>query len=312
MRTLVPVRVYHQPVMVQEVVSALWVRPGGRYIDCTVGEGGHAVAILEASTPGGQLLGIDLDSQALATAQQRLNPYRGSFLLVKANFSQLEEVAAEHSFTPVHGILIDLGLSSLQLEGEGRGFSFQVDEPLDMRFGTEQNLTAMDVVNRYSLQEIADIISQYGEEPRARQIAEAIVNSRPIGTTVELASIVKKAVARPWSRIHPATRTFQALRIAVNQELESLESVLQQAVKLLGHTARLVVISYHSLEDRLVKRFLRQEASDCICPPGTPKCTCGHKAVLKLTSKKVIKPSREEIQANPRSRSARMRVVERV
>ncbi|MBI4298275.1 MAG: 16S rRNA (cytosine(1402)-N(4))-methyltransferase RsmH [Chloroflexi bacterium] len=298
--------------MVKEVINGLWVRPGGRYIDCTIGEGGHSLAILEASLPGGQLLGIDLDSRALASAKERLSPYKDSFLLRKAGFSQLEEVVLEHNYAPVHGILFDLGLSSLQLGSEGRGMSFQRDEPLDMRFDLEQELTAMEVVNGYSQEELASVISRYGEEPRARQIAEAIVNHRPVHTTGELAYIVQSAGSRSPRRINPATRTFQAIRMEVNRELENLSEGLHQAVNLLGYTARLVVISYHSLEDRLVKLFLRQESSDCICPPGLPRCVCGHKAVLKLISKKVITPSLGEVQANPRSRSARLRIAEHI
>jgi len=301
----------HIPVLLEETMDALNVQPGGRYIDCTVGSGGHAAAILERSTPGGQLLGIDADPTAIEIAQERLAPYRGSFLLVNDNFKRLEDICKTYNFWPVHGILFDLGLSSLQLEN-GRGFSLRRDAPLDMRFDPRQNLTATDLVNTLPEQELADLLERYGEEHRSHQIARHIVQNRPIKTTVQLAAVLEEAVGPVRSRLHVATKTFQALRIAVNHELENLELALKQAVNLLGFGGRLVVISFHSLEDRIAKQFLHRESQDCICPPGTPVCICDHKPTLKVVAKKAIRPSLAERISNPRSRSAKMRVGERV
>ena len=302
----------HIPVLVEETVKALAVQPGGRYIDCTVGGGGHAAAILERSSPGGQLLGIDADPRAVRMANERLRDYGDSILLVNDNFASLQAICLRYDFQLVHGILFDLGLSSLQLGEHGRGFSFQEEGPLDMRLNPEQQITAADIINQSSEVELSDIIRGYGEEGYSRQIAQRIVRERPIETTLELARIVERAVGGRKGKIHPATKTFQALRIAVNHELENLESALEQAVNLLGFGGRLVVISYHSLEDRIVKKFMRQESRGCICPIGTPSCMCGHSASLKLISRKVITPSAQELKANPRSRSARLRVAERI
>jgi 16S rRNA (cytosine1402-N4)-methyltransferase len=301
----------HIPVLLDEVIDALQVQPGGRYIDCTVGEGGHATAILEKSSPGGMLLGIDADSQAIAVAKERLLPYGRAALLINENFTNLAAICSRLDFHPVHGILFDLGLSSLQLANTSRGFSFQFDAPLDMRFNPAQELTAAAIVNTFPEQDLATIIKTYGEERNSRQIAKLIVASRPLNTTLELAAVVRRAIGIR-RRIHPATRTFQALRIVVNQELEHLKVALEQSVNLLGFGGRVVVISYHSLEDRLVKEYLRKESQDCICPPQTPVCVCGHKASLKLIAKKAIVPLPSEIAANPRSRSAKMRVAERI
>ncbi len=300
----------HIPVLLNETIEALAVQPGGRYIDGTVGGGGHAAAILEHSSPGGQLLGIDADPEAVKVAQKRLEAYGSSVLIVNDNFANLENICIKYDFLPVHGILFDLGLSSRQLNGSGRGFSFQHDAPLDMRFSPSQRVTAADIVNTSSEAELAHIIKTYGEEGYSHRIARRIVRERPIKTTLELAKIIEQAVVSR-GRIHPATKTFQALRIAVNHELENLEAVLKQAINLLGFEGRLVVISYHSLEDRLVKHFMQRESKDCICPPGTPSCICQHTARLRLVSKKVITPSLEEVSLNPRSRSARLRVAER-
>ncbi|MBI4303559.1 MAG: 16S rRNA (cytosine(1402)-N(4))-methyltransferase RsmH [Chloroflexi bacterium] len=302
----------HIPVLLNETIKALAVRPGGRYIDCTLGGGGHAAAILEHSWPGGQLLGIDADPEALQIARARLERYRESILLVNDNFANLEAICYKYDFFPVHGVLFDLGLSSIQLETEGRGFSFQQEAPLDMRFDRHQKLTAADIVNTYSEAELAHLLLDYGEEWHSRQIARHIVRERPVETTTQLASIVERAVGGRRGKIHPATKTFQALRIAVNNELQNLESALGQAINVLGFEGRLVVISYHSLEDRIVKQFMQRESRDCICPPGTPACVCGHKARLWLINKKVITPSPEELALNPRSRSARLRVAERL
>ena len=302
----------HTPVLLKEAVRALTVQPGGRYIDCTLGNGGHARAILEQSSPGGQLLGIDADPEAIKAARSHLQRYRESIKLVNQSFANLENICLKYDFHPVHGILFDLGLSSLQLADAHRGFSFQQDGPLDMRLSPDQELTAADIVNHYSEDELANIIRAYGEEIRSRRIARSIVQERPLETTLQLARIVEKAVGGRKDRIHPATKTFQALRIAVNYELENLMSALRQAVNLLGFGGRLVVISYHSLEDRIVKQFLQRESRDCICPPRTPTCVCGHTASLKLVNKKIITPSAKEVELNPRSRSAKMRAAERL
>ncbi len=302
----------HVPVLLGDTIRALAVQPGGRYIDCTLGGGGHAAAILEHSSPGGQLLGIDADPQAIKVARTRLEAYKDSSLLVNDNFVNLQAICMKYDFFPVHGILFYLGLSSLQLDLNGRGFSFQHDAPLDMRFSPSQEITAADIVNEYSEAELANLIRTYGEESYSNRIARAIVAKRPIRTTLQLAELIKRVVGGRRGRIHPATRTFQALRIAVNQELENLESALKQAVDLLGFEGRLVVISYHSLEDRIVKQFMQREAKGCLCPPGTPTCLCGHKARLKLVTKRVMTPSLLEMQLNPRSRSAKLRAAERI
>lgn len=303
----------HMPVMVKEVIEALNARPWARYIDCTLGAGGHAAAILEHSFPGGQLLGIDTDPEAIKVAQARLDAYRDSIKFVNDNFVNLQAICRNHDFLspPINGILFDLGLSSLQLGDSVRGFSFQNDGPLDMRFSPTQKMTAAEIVNTCSEAELARIIWTYGEEEQSRRIARQIILTRPLETTFQLAQTVEQAVGSRRSRIHPATKTFQALRIAVNQELKNLESALKQAVNLLDFDGRLAIISYHSLEDRIVKQFLQREAKDCICPPETPTCICGHKTRLTIISKKVITPSSAEIQANPRSRSAKLRVAER-
>jgi 16S rRNA (cytosine1402-N4)-methyltransferase len=302
----------HIPVLVKETLEALAVQPGGRYIDCTLGAGGQAAAILEHSSPGGQLLGIDADPEAIKIARVRLEAYSGSTLLINENFASLQAICLKYDFFPVHGILFDLGLSSLQLNGSGRGFSFRHDAPLDMRFNPSQEVTAADIINTSSEAELAHLIRKYGEESYSRQIAHRIVNQRPIKTTLQLAETIEQAIGWRRGRIHPATKTFQALRIAVNQELEHLEAALKQAINLLGFEGRLVVISYHSLEDRLVKQFMRQESRGCICPPGTPTCVCGHTVSLRLINKKVITPSLVEVQLNPRSRSAKLRAAERI
>ena len=300
----------HIPVLLEESMATLGVEAGYCYVDCTLGGGGHARAILERSAPGGRLLGIDADPLAIETVRACLRPYGGRATLVNENFNKLEEVCASYRFTPVKGVFFDLGLSSLQLEEDRRGFSFQRNAPLDMRLSPEQEVTAADIVNNLSEAELAEVLEKYGEEPRARQIARRIVEGRPLSTTLELVQAVTRAVGRARGRIHQATRTFQALRIAVNRELENLESALRQAIRVLGLGGRLVVISYHSLEDRLVKDFLRREARDCLCPPRLPTCVCGHRRTLKPVTKGAVRPSAAEIEENPRSRSAKMRAAE--
>jgi len=302
----------HIPVLLKETIEALAVQPGGRYIDCTLGGGGHAAAILDHSSPGGQLLGIDADPEAIKVARTMLEAHSSSTLLINENFVNLQATCYKYDFFPVHGILFDLGLSSLQLNSDGRGFSFQHEAPLDMRLSPNQEVTAADIINTSSESELAHLIKTYGEERYSHKIAHRIVQERPIKTTLQLARTIEQAIGSRRDKIHPATRTFQALRIAVNQELEHLEAALRQTINLLGFEGRLVVISYHSLEDRIVKQFMQQESKDCICPPGTPTCICGHTACLKLVNKKVITPSPAEVQLNPRSRSAKLRAAERL
>jgi len=300
------------PVLLDEVVQALAVQPGGRYVDCTVGSGGHAAAILERSSPGGQLLGIDADPAAIAAARQKLIEYQSSLLLVCDKFHYLRDICLRNDFLPVHGVLLDLGLSSLQLEDAQRGFSFRYDAPLDMRHSPDQEITAADIINTYSETQLDTLIREYGEEPHSRQIVRRVIRERPISTSGQLTRLIEAAVGPRRGRIHPATRTFQALRIAVNRELEQLKEVLKQAVEILGFEGRLVVISYHSLEDRIVKQFMQREAAACVCPPEVMECICHHQATLRTLSRKVLKPSPFEVKRNPRSRSARLRAAERI
>ena len=303
----------HAPVMVREVIAALDVRPGGRYVDGTVGGGGHAEAILQAAAPGGALVGFDRDPKALKAARKRLQQFGGDARLVQESYTEMGRTCESIGFAPVHGVLLDLGLSSLQLEDAERGFSFQREGPLDMRFSPAQELTAAEIVNEYEQEQIADVLWRFGEEPKSRRIAARIVERRPLRTTTELAKVVEEAVGRRSRRqTHPATRTFQALRIAVNQELLSLETALPQAYGLLGDLGRLAVLSYHSLEDRIVKEFIRRESRDCVCPPRQPACTCDHRAGLRPVSRGAVRPAPEEVTKNPRSRSARLRVAERL
>jgi 16S rRNA (cytosine1402-N4)-methyltransferase len=304
----------HVPVLFQQVLDGLQIKPGGLYIDATVGGGGHAAGILAASSPDGRLLGLDRDSAAIEATRNRLTAYAGRVVLVHSSFGRLAQVTQDKGWAPVDGVLFDLGLSSLQLADSERGFAFMTDGPLDMRFDpTMGGPTAADLVNDLSLEELAALLYRYGEESQARRIAEAITAARPLHTTRELATLVEQAVSMGHrTRIHPATRTFQAIRIAVNDELAVLEAALPQAVETLAPGGRLVVISFHSLEDRLVKRFMRRESRDCICPPGLPACVCGHRATLRLVTRKPIRPTADETAVNPRSRSARLRVAERV
>jgi 16S rRNA (cytosine1402-N4)-methyltransferase len=297
--------------LLDDVLKIFNPRPGQRFMDGTIGAGGHAEAILQASSPDGRLLGLDADPAALRLARERLAPYLGRFHLENASFTRLAAVAHTHGFAPVDGILLDLGLSSMQLTASERGFSFQSEGPLDMRFDPRSPTTAADLVNRLPQEELADVLYQYGEERRSRAIARAIVAARPLHTTQELAGVVARAAGgRDRSKIHPATRTFQALRIAVNDELEALRETLPQAVSLLAPGGRLAVISFHSLEDRIVKNFFLQESKDCLCPPEQLVCTCGHRATLRIITRKPITAGSSETQANPRARSAKLRVAE--
>jgi len=301
----------HIPVLYDEVLTGLQPRPGAAYIDATLGAAGHAVGILRASAPDGRLLGLDADPEAVAFARQVLQPFGERATLRTANFRRLAAVARSAGFGQVAGILFDLGLSSRQLEAADRGFAFRREGPLDMRLDPRQEVTAADLVNGLPEKELADLIWRYGEERHARRIARAIVAARPLTTTDRLAQVVARAVGRR-GRIHPATRTFQALRIAVNDELGALEEALPQTLELLEAGGRLAVISFHSLEDRLVKRFFQREARDCLCPPESPVCTCGHRAALRIITRKPIRPGPAEVERNPRSRSARLRIAERL
>jgi 16S rRNA (cytosine1402-N4)-methyltransferase len=303
----------HIPVLLQEVVNALQPKADGVYIDATIGAGGHAAAILSASAPDGQLFGLDQDENALEIARRQLAEFGDRVHLLHSNFSQLEQVASRHGIPPADGLLLDLGVSSMQLDQPERGFSFQLDGPLDMRMDPQTGQSAADLVNSLPEEALADLIYQYGEEPHSRRIARAIVRARPIERTLELAQIVVKAIPakrQGKKKIHPATQTFQALRVAVNDELGALEQALSQAIRLLKPKGRLATISFNSLEDRIIKQFFRQESQDCICPPEQIICSCRHKATINIITKKPITPSLAEVDANPRARSAKLRVVE--
>ncbi|HFB52440.1 MAG TPA: 16S rRNA (cytosine(1402)-N(4))-methyltransferase RsmH [Anaerolineae bacterium] len=303
----------HQSVLTNEVLQYLNLHPGDRIIDCTLGAGGHAAAMLTATAPDGTLLGLDVDPAALAIARRRLEPFGERVITRQARFDAVATTAQGLSFFPVNGILADLGVSSMQIDTATRGFSFNKDGPLDMRMGPSAEQSAADLVNTLSEKALADIIYRYGEEPKSRRIARAIVRARPITGTLQLAAVVSRAIGGgKWRKTHPATRTFQALRIAVNDELGALERFLPQAVSLLAAGGRLAVISFHSLEDRIVKQFFKREASDCICPPEQPVCTCNHRATVTIITKKPVVASPEEQARNPRARSAKLRVAQKI
>ena len=302
----------HQPVLYKEIIHALQPQTGGHYVDGTLGAGGHARGILEASAPDGQLLGLDVDPQALAIARETLAPYEHRIHLVQASYTTLSEQLKKLQWDSVDGIVLDLGASSMQFDTPERGFSFQNDAPLDMRFGPHATQTAADIVNSYSERELADLIYEYGEDRDSRKIARAIVNKRPLHTTRELVAAIEAVSPRRGDRVHPATKTFQALRIAVNEELSSIESVLPQAVAGLRSGGRLAVISFHSLEDRIVKEFFRSQSKDLINPPYERIYEVERKAIIKEVNRKPITPSDEEIKDNPRARSAKLRIAEKM
>ena len=332
---------YHLPVMAGEVVRGLAVADGGVYLDGTLGEGGHSLAILQSASqdsgpresnqesgqesresaphvPGNArlVIGIDLDGRSVAEAARRLSRFGSRFLPLQGNYADMTALAAAQGIREIDGALLDLGFSSRQIDRPGYGFSFQSDEPLDMRYDPEQELDAAALLNSATGEELADLFHRYGEEPRARAIAAAIVReraSRPITATAELAALVERVAGRrPRHRLHPATRVFQALRIAVNRELENLQAGLEAAVTMLRPGGRLAVISYHSLEDRIVKNFMAHRAALCVCPPGLPVCVCGQEPTLAIVNRRVIRPSGEEVAFNPRSRSARLRLARRI
>jgi len=302
----------HQPVLYHEVLEALAPRSGKDYLDGTLGAAGHALGILESSAPDGRLLGLDLDLEALAIARQRLFDYRRRVLIRQASYKIAPEILQEIGWQKVHGILLDLGVSSMQIDRPSRGFSFMEEGPLDMRFDQTSGPTAAEIVNNLNEEALADIIWQFGDERYSRRIARAIVEARPIMTTQELVEVIDSAVPGYTSQIHPATRTFQAIRIATNKELETLSTALPGLNGSLEIGGRIAIISFHSLEDRIVKQYFKKESRDCICPPEQPICTCGHKATLKILTKKPIRALDQEVKDNPRSRSAKLRVAEKI
>lgn len=308
--------VEHTPVMLRETLDLLRCRPGGIYVDATVGMGGHALSILERCQPGGLLVGIDRDKESLEKAAARLKPFSGNFRLFHDNFKNLPLILNNLAARPVDGIVVDLGVSSYQLLSPERGFSFQSDVMLDMRMDRSQQWTAADLVNGMSESELADILYRYGEERLSRRIAAAIVHERaraPITRCAQLADIVSRVFkVRFHQGIHPATRTFQALRIAVNQELDGLEEFFPEAFSFLKPGGRMVVIAFHSLEDRIVKRAFRRLAGQCVCDAPPELCTCPRQALANLLTSRPITPGSEELAANPRARSARLRSVERL
>ena len=306
----------HRPVLLDQCIEALNIRPDGVYLDGTLGRAGHSREIARRLTTG-RLLCVDRDQAALDAAQERLAPWLDRVTLVHSNFDQVDGILDRLSLPGVDGMLFDLGVSSPQLDDGSRGFSYMADAPLDMRMDREEGVTAADVVNTWSQEELRRIIAQYGEERYAPQIAGAIVRRRadkPIATTLELVEIIKSAMPGKALREkqHPAKRTFQAIRIAVNDELASVERMLRRAVPRLNRGGRLAVITFHSLEDRIVKTGLAEFARGCTCPPDFPVCVCGRTPDIKLVNKKPILPTEQEIEENPRARSAKLRVAEKL
>ncbi|MBL8094011.1 MAG: 16S rRNA (cytosine(1402)-N(4))-methyltransferase RsmH [Anaerolineales bacterium] len=293
----------HVPVLYNEVLAGLNLRPGGLYIDGTVGAGGHSAGILEATDPDGRLIGFDRDAAALRVAAERLAPFGDRVRLIHAPYTALAQHVAPGS---ADGMVLDLGLSSLQMDDAERGFAFRHDGPLDMRFDLRDDLTADEVINTWLVDELADALFEFGEERHSRRIARAIVAARPVRTTGQLAEVIARATGKYRERIHPATRTFQALRIVVNDELGQVGQVLPLAVQALISGGRLAVITFHSLEDRIVKRFFRQSSG--VVEEGANFSS----PTLRLVNKKVIEPTAAEIEANPRSRSAKLRLIERL
>ncbi len=299
----------HIPVMLNECLSLLNPQPGGCFADGTLGAGGHSAAIAQAIGSEGHLTCFDLDPEAIKIAKEALAPYTDRVSIINDSYVNLNQYIPDNS---LDGFMVDLGVSSMQLDHAERGFSFHKDGPLDMRFSPEQPISAADIVNTWNVEDLSEILWKYGEERKARQIAAAIVRTRaqePITTTGRLRDIVMAAAGNTKEKIHPATRSFQGIRIAVNGELDAVEAVLPAAVKALKPGGRLVVISFHSLEDRIVKQFFKTESRGCLCPPEQPVCTCGHKAILKEITRHPVTADEEEIKRNPRSRSAKVRAA---
>jgi 16S rRNA (cytosine1402-N4)-methyltransferase len=305
----------HVSVMAREVIDFLRPEARKRYLDGTLGAGGHTEQILIHSSPDGQVLGLDLDDEALAAASQRLSGFGDRLVVRQANFAAAGAILSEIGWQPVDGLVLDLGMSSQQLESRERGFSFRSGARLDMRMDRRQSLDAYQIVNTFSVSELERILRQYGEEPQARKIALAIASERKmktIETAEELADIVVRIKGTRERDHHPATQTFQALRIAVNQELDNLKRFLENGYELIQPKGRMVIISFHSLEDRLVKTAFRKWNRECICPPRTPACRCGWSRKVNLLTTRPLSPGASEIEANPRARSAKLRAVERI
>ena len=301
----------HKPVLVQEIVELLSPPPDATMIDGTLGMAGHATALLDSTGPGARLLGLDQDPAAVDRASENLEGFGERVRCRWANFEAIGQIAQEEGFVPATTILLDLGFSSVQLDDARRGFSFNVDGPLDMRLDPTAQLTAERLVNGLSEERLANLIYELGEERRSRRIAKAIVGRRPLHSTLELADAVRSAVPDDGG-IHPATRTFMAIRIAVNDELDRLRAALQQVPELFVIGGRVGVVSFHSLEDRIVKEFFRTESVQCICPPKVPVCVCNHQPTLRLVNRRIVDASADEVRQNPRARSARLRVAERI
>lgn len=306
----------HVPVLLEEAVSMLALQPDGVYVDCTVGGGGHLACLVQKLGEKATIIGIDKDAKALEEARKKLADVSSKLILIHGDFRRLQVILKMHGISEIHGIVLDLGVSSFQLDDASRGFSYQEEGPLDMRMNTDQQLSAWHLVNEWSEERLALIIRELGEERYARRIAREIVRERqqrPINTTFELVEVIKRAVpAQAKKDKHPARRTFQALRIAVNEELEALEEALPQAVEVLASEGRIAVITFHSLEDRIVKTFFKRESLGCLCPPDQPVCTCNHRARLKIVTKRPITPTEAELARNPRSRSAKLRIAEKI
>ncbi len=304
---------FHVPVLVREAIEYLVADRRGVYVDATLGGGGHTRAILDALDAGGRVIGIDMDPDAIAAARIKLGDDQ-RWVPVQARFSHIKEVVKEAGYKEIAGVLADFGVSSYQIDHPERGFSYMADGPLDMRMNPNAGAPASELLQKLDEAELASIFHRYGEERMARKIARAIVTkrkSRPIQRTRELAEIVESVVSGKHA-VKSLARIFQALRIAVNEELQEIETFLNAAFQVLKPGGRLVVISYHSLEDRLVKRFFREKARGCICPPEVLKCTCGHQPEVQILTKKVVRASENEIQNNPRARSAKLRAFEKV
>ncbi|MGD8190019.1 16S rRNA (cytosine(1402)-N(4))-methyltransferase RsmH [Brevibacillus ginsengisoli] len=308
---------HHITVLKEEAVNGLAIKPNGVYVDCTLGGAGHSSLIASRLGDGGRLISIDQDDVALENAKKVLAPYMDRVTLVKSNFRYIKNVIQEQGLSEVDGILFDLGVSSPQLDEGERGFSYNADAPLDMRMDRDAFLTAYEIVNEWDEQEIAKIIWEYGEEKFSRRIARQIVTQReqsPIETTGQLVELIKAGIPAPARRTggHPAKRTFQAIRIAVNDELGAFRDAIHESIQLLNEGGRVSVITFHSLEDRICKQVFQSFAQGCTCPPGFPQCVCGNKPVVKIIARKPILPSEEELALNPRARSAKLRIAEKL